>query len=120
MKKNLNRAILEFKNGWSLSKLPYNIEFYEKKLYIKIIKFIGAFCVFLIVSGIARQFHKLVFYYIVFYSILFSLYRLMIGIYLIKEFFVIIFSGKLLVRNDFDSVQKQLNSEIQKIKRIKK
>ena len=59
----IKRAINEFKIGWSLSKLPEHILNIEKNIYVKLIKILGPVCVFLIVSGIAQQFNKLIFNY---------------------------------------------------------
>ena len=99
MKNLIKRAINEFKIGWSLSKLPEHILNIEKNIYVKLIKILGPVCVFLIVSGIAQQFNKLIFYYIFMFSFLYSLYRIIIVLYYIKQFIFNVYTGKLIVRN---------------------
>nr|YP_009471403.1 hypothetical protein THMit_0004 [Trametes hirsuta]AVG72794.1 hypothetical protein THMit_0004 [Trametes hirsuta] len=99
IKQKILRAVMEFKIGWNLTQEPEFIQKYEKNIYFKIFKLIGAFCLFLVVSGIAREFNKLVFYYVITYSLLYSIYRLVIGINSVIQFILIIFSGKLIVRN---------------------
>lgn len=99
MKKFLNRAFNEFKSGWTLTKLPDHILKLEKNIYVKLIKILGPICVFLIFSGIAKQFHKLIFYYIFMFSFLYTLYRIIIVIYSIKQFILDVYAGKLIVRN---------------------
>ena len=95
----VSRAINEFKIGWSLSKLPDHIIILEKNIYIRLIPMLGPVCVFLVVRGIAQQLHKLIFYYIFMFSFLYSLYRLFIVLYFIKQFIVNVYTGKLIVRN---------------------
>jgi hypothetical protein len=95
----INRAINEFKMGWSLTKLPEQLEKLENNKYVKIFKIIGGLCIFLIVSGISRQFKKLTFYIILTFSFLYSVYRLILVLYIIKSFIINVYSGKLLVRN---------------------
>ncbi len=97
--KFLVRVFTELKSGWTLSKLPVQVEKYEQKLYIKLIKFIGAICVFLIVSGTAQQYNKLTFYIIFIFSFIYSLYRLFIALWFIIQFIINLFNGKLIVRN---------------------
>ena len=93
------RAINEFKIGWSLSKLPAHIEVLENNIYIKLFKLIGGICLFLIVSGISQQFDKLIFYIVFIFSFLYSLYRLILVFYIIKQSIINIYTGKLIVRN---------------------
>ena len=99
MKNLIKRALNEFKSGWSLSELPEHILKIEKNIYVKLIKILGPVCVFLIVSGIAQQFNKLIFYYIFMFSFLYSLYRIIIVLYHIKQFIINVYTGKLIVRN---------------------
>ena len=99
MKNLIKRALNEFKSGWSLSELPEHIIKIEKNIYVKLIKILGPVCVFLIVSGIAQQFNKLIFYYIFMFSFLYSLYRIIIVLYHIKQFIINVYTGKLIVRN---------------------
>ena len=93
------RAITEFKIGWSLSKLPAHIEVLENNIYIKLFKLIGGICLFLIVSGISQQFYILIFYIVFIFSFLYSLYRLILVFYIIKQSIINIYTGKLIVRN---------------------
>jgi hypothetical protein len=70
------RLIKEFKIGWDLVKLPNHIVILESRIYVKIFKYIGTVCLFVMMSGIAKQFHLLIIYYIYTYSFLLLLYRL--------------------------------------------
>lgn len=99
MKNLIIRGLNEFKMGWSLSKLPDHILILEKNIYVKLFKLIGGVCLFLIVSGTAQQYNKLIFYNIFIFSFLYSLYRLMIVLYFIKQFIFNVYTGKLIVRN---------------------
>lgn len=98
----------EFKMGWSLSKLPDHILKIENNIYVKLLKLIGSVCLFFIVSGIAQQLNKLIFYYIFIFSFLYSLYRLMIVLYFIKQFIFNVYTGKLIVVRSTSSVNTYL------------
>lgn len=98
-KKNINRCVYEMKYGWNLLQLPDHILNLEKKWSIKILKIIGLISTSLMLSGYAQQFHRLFFYYIATYSLIYLIYRLYIAIYITKESIALIFSGKLLVYN---------------------
>lgn len=93
------RAINEFKNGWNLPTLPDHIVILEKNIYVKFFKLIGAACLFLIVSGIAQQFNNLTFKCIFIISFVFTIYRLVIIFYNLKQYIVNIYKGKFIVRN---------------------
>ena len=95
----INIATSELKIGWYLSKLPDFIEVLESKMYIKLLKLVGGISLFLIVSGAYHQFHKLINYYIFTFSFVYLMYRLMIVFFMIKQFLVNIYTGKLIVRN---------------------
>ena len=63
--KNITKRIwYGIRSGWAIPQFPDHILKIEKNIYVKLIKILGPVCVFLIVSGIAQQFHKLIFYYI--------------------------------------------------------
>jgi hypothetical protein len=94
-----SRVIKEFKIGWDLVKLPNHIVILESRISFRILKFIGAVCLFLMMSGIAKQFHLLIIFYIYTYSFLYSVYRLYLCLYTIYQFILVVVNGKFIARN---------------------
>ena len=55
MKNLIKRALNEFKSGWSLSELPEHILKIEKNIFVRIFKLIGAFFVYILVTGLGQN-----------------------------------------------------------------
>ena len=66
---------------------------------IKIFKFLGAICTFLILSDIAKQYDNTLFTVTLTVSFLYLVYRLVLVYYTIKVFINNVLTGKLLVRD---------------------
>jgi hypothetical protein len=94
-----SRVYRECKIGWDLVQLPNHILKLESRFSVKILKIIGGFCLFLMMSGTANQFHLLIKYYIYIYSFFFILYRLYISMYMIYLYILVVFKGKFIARN---------------------
>lgn len=74
----------------------------RKKYICKILfptKLIGAACLFWNVTGIAQQFNNLTFKCIFIISFVFTIYRLVIIFYNLKQYIVNIYKAKFIVRN---------------------
>lgn len=96
----VNRVWFGIKTGWQIEVLPNHITKLENNFYIRIFKFIGGFCVFLIISGTASSLGNLILFYIIsFVSFIFIIYRLVISFYAIKQWLHNLRSGKFIVRN---------------------
>lgn len=93
------RAWTEMKIGWSLSQYPDHILLLEKNIFFRLFKIIAGGCLFLIVSGAAQQFNKMDFYIIFIFSFVYSLYRLLLVYYMLKQFIINVYTGKLISRN---------------------
>lgn len=103
--KNLfRRFVFYFMEGWHLIKTPEHIVVYENKWRFKIFKMIGGICLFLIISGTARQLNTLLYLYVYIHSFSYVLYRLYLVLYNIKEFIYHLYCGDTLVRNSPISV----------------
>ena len=96
MKKSLiSRIWYGIKSGWQLPSLPDHIIKIDRNLYVRIFKGIGAVCVFLIFNATPHQYPKPYFYIIFLFSFLYSLYRLVLVIYSIKQFFLLFIYRKI-------------------------
>ena len=99
MSKLFFRAFNEFKTGWLLPELPLTIIKIQNKLYIKILRILGPLFLFLSLNVKADQLDFFIYYLILLLSFLYLLYRLIIGFYYLKQSILVVFSGKLIVRN---------------------
>nr|YP_009348148.1 hypothetical protein [Hericium coralloides]APX41101.1 hypothetical protein [Hericium coralloides] len=98
--KNLKSKIWSaIKFTWNLDSVPPHISKLDNNIYIKIFKFIGGICMFVIISGLGLKLERILFYIIFFISILYILYRLIYTFYVIKQYIYNLCSGKFSVRN---------------------
>lgn len=86
------------KEGWNTEILPEHVIKFDNKLRIKIFKYLGSFSMFLMMSGIAKQFNNFIFYSVFLISFVYILYRLYLILYLIVRFIIIMVKGEFLVR----------------------
>ena len=98
MKKTLNKITSTFKSEWNRQVLPDYIVKLENNIYIKICKAIGALSTGLIVSGIAKNQDKNIFYIICVLSFFYIFYKLMIVYYDLKFFICSIIKRDFIVR----------------------
>ena len=85
--KNLKSKIWSaIKFTWNLDSVPPHISKLDNNIYIKIFKFIGGICMFVIISGLGLKLERILFYIIFFISILYILYRLIYTFYIIKQY----------------------------------
>ena len=100
IKKNLrSRIFYNIKAGWNIPVLPEHITRLDNNFYTRIFKIIGGISVFIIISGIGSNFNKNYFYIIFAISILFILYRIVLGFYALKQWIHNLRTGKFIVRN---------------------
>nr|YP_010759098.1 hypothetical protein QEO35_mgp21 [Hericium alpestre]WEX32012.1 hypothetical protein [Hericium alpestre] len=98
--KNLRSKLWScIKFTWYLESVPPHISKLDNNIYIKIFKFIGSFCMFIIISGIGFKLERLPFYIIWLVSILYIIYRLVYTFYVIKQYIYNLCNGTFLVRN---------------------
>ena len=64
-----SKAYREIKIGLTLPTLPDHILKFEKKIYVKIFKVIGAICMYLILSRLHKEFDSKYFYIITLFLI---------------------------------------------------
>ena len=76
------------KEGLALDVLPQNIKNFEKKLVVKVFKFIGGTSVAFIISGIGKEFNSIIFYLAIVISFLYIFYRIPIIYFVIKHIIV--------------------------------
>nr|YP_009493230.1 hypothetical protein [Ganoderma calidophilum]AWJ64025.1 hypothetical protein [Ganoderma calidophilum] len=94
-----SRILYNIKAGWNISVLPEHITRLDNNFYIRIFKIIGGISVFIIISGIGSNFNKIYFYIIFAISMLFIIYRIVIGFYALKQWIHNLRTGKFIVRN---------------------
>nr|QTG38700.1 hypothetical protein [Ganoderma sp. TQC-2021a] len=99
-KKNLRSKILyNIKAGWEIPVLPEHITRLDNNFYIRIFKVIGGISVFIIISGIGSKLNKVYFYIIFTISMLFIIYKIVLGFYALKQWIHNLRTGKFIVRN---------------------
>ena len=94
-----NRMIYGIKSGWNLPIYPDHIIALERKLYIRIFRFIGAICTFLQVSDLAKEIDYTIYLITLSISMPYLIYRLVLVFYAIKQWFHNLITGKFIVRN---------------------
>ena len=95
-----NKIWYGIKSGWDLPTLPDHIIKLNKRIPLRLLRFIGPVSMFTIVSGIGRQFNNSFIYYtIVVISLLYIFYKYLIIYYTIKQWFHHLFNGDFIVRN---------------------
>ena len=94
-----NKIWYGIKSGWDLPTLPDHIIKLNKRIPLRLLRFIGPVSMFTIVSGIGRQFNNSFIYYtIVVISLLYIFYKYLIIYYTIKQWFHHLFNGDFIVR----------------------
>lgn len=102
MKKTLTSKIISgIKSGWELPILPDHILKLDQNRYVKIFKFIGSICVALILSKIGEQLpiHNIFYYILYIINMIYILYKIVLSIYVVKQWFHNLFTGQFIVRN---------------------
>lgn len=120
MKKTLlNRVWSAIKSGWELPILPDHISKIDRNIYIRIFKTIGSISMFIILSKIGSQLNHYIYYTIFTISILFIFYKLIIIIYIIKQWFHNLIKGKFIVKNSpLDPISTILKASISSLRSI--
>jgi hypothetical protein len=93
------RMVMGAKEGLAMNILPDHILKIENKIYVKIFKGIGAFCVYLSVTKLSYNFSGTITCLIYAISFLYIIYMYVIIFYVIKQFILDFKNGKLLIRN---------------------
>ncbi len=98
-KRILKRIWSGLKAGFKLPILPEHINKFNLNIYVRIFKFIGNITLFLILGGFINNVNYYGFYSIIFLSLIYILYRLILVFYIIKQLIYNIRNGKLIVKN---------------------
>ena len=84
-KKIYTRIIFGIKSGWNLPILPDHIIRLNQKSYVILLRLLGPLSMFIMISGICKQFDDIIYYTIFVISLFYILYKYMIGFYAIKQ-----------------------------------
>lgn len=93
------RIFIGIKDAWNMELLPDFIVAFEKKIWVKLAKFIGSFAMFFILSGFAHKFNIFFYNFTFLISLVYTLYRIFLSLCAIIGYIDIVRKGKLLVRN---------------------
>lgn len=104
MKQIFSKIWINFKIGWNMPTLPEHVSNLDRtNIYVKILKITGPLCIFIFIMpagrGLIKQFNDIVYYVIFVVSLLYILYRNIIGIYAIKQWIHYIVNKDLVVKN---------------------
>ena len=94
-----SRIIYGIKSGWNMPYLPDHINKLNNNIYIKILKILGSLSIILMLSGIAKQFDKIIYYSIFIISLFYIGYKYLIVFYSIKQWFYHLKNGDFIVKN---------------------
>ena len=94
LKKFLSKDWFGIKLGWNDPILPDYILKIDNNVYVKIFKFLGAFCIFLVISGAIKQYNTIMYCIILSCSLVYTIYRLILTIIIVINLFIYIIKGK--------------------------
>ena len=63
------------KSGWDMPILPDHIIKLDRNIYIKLLKITRPLSIFIIISGIGKQFNDIIYYFIFVVSLLYIFYK---------------------------------------------
>lgn len=95
----LKRIYIGVYEGYKIQIVPSFIINLEKKLYFRLFKLVGGFSTIFIITGIANNYNKIIFYIAVIPSLLYLFYRIFYTYYVTIEVFKIIKDKRYQVRN---------------------
>jgi len=95
----LKRAIKGIVFGWNMPILPEKVVKFDKNIYVKIFKIIGALSTFFILSGLGLKYFPLYFYAGIPFSLPYVIYRIVLVFFIIKQYISNLKNGKHIVKN---------------------
>jgi hypothetical protein len=87
------RLLIGFKKGWMTPTLPENFIQFQSIYYIRILRFLGGVSLLLILSK--NYYNKYVLYICMFFTVLFTIYHIIISYHRIKHIIKILRSDEL-------------------------
>ena len=97
--KNITKRIwYGIRSGWAIPQFPDHILKIEKNIFVRIFKLIGAFFVYILVTGLGQKLEYIYYYIISLTSTLFLIYRLVLTFYMYKQYIQNLRTGKFIVR----------------------
>ena len=100
LKKLSSKIWLNVKAGWNMPTLPKHISVLDRtNIYLRLLRIIGPLSMFILISGLGKQINDIAYYSIFGVSLIYIVYKNVIGFFALKQFLHYIKTKKLVVRN---------------------
>ena len=100
LKKLSSKIWLNVKAGWNMPTLLKHISVLDRtNIYLRLLRIIGPLSMFILISGLGKQINDIAYYSIFGVSLIYIVYKNVIGFFALKQFLHYIKTKKLVVRN---------------------